>query len=597
MNYYCCEELRRNAVKDHPFLNGIEYLEVVDNPGDAYADRQTTLIVHFIKDLAADSLGKTNIRIEGGERIKNIEVVDATIGLPASPPSSPLSPLSPPFEDLQKLLVVRVKEAGDFSQYTLRLITDKKNSDPPNGFDPVLSSIPFSFKVLCANDFDCKPECDCQEEPVVQPEINYLARDYASFRQLILDRMSVTMPQWTERNPADIGIMLVEILAYAGDYLSYQQDAIATEAYLGTARKRISIRRLARLVDYGMHDGCNARTWVHLDVADGVVGPINVTKKTGDSIATQFVTQSVSTLPVSFKPNSKFFEKADTEGAKFFEPLHDEEIFQAHNEMKFYTWGERECCLPKGATAATLSGDLSTLQPGQVLIFKEVKGPETGDTADADPSHRQAVRLTKIKLSYDPLFANLDLSPPASPISPGIPVTEITWNEEDALQFPFCISSLNDTFYYDNISVALGNNILVDHGRSYENTTLLDPDTVGESTISAVESSSGCACDKEPPVPIPPKFRPVLKQWPLTFAAPYDPADVSTSATHAMQSSMRDASPGITLTEKGTTEKWIPQRDLLESAANAKEFVVEIERDGIAHIRFGDDELGMRPLE
>ncbi len=60
----------------------------------------------------------------------------------------------------------------------------------------------------------------------------------------------------------DLGITLVELLAYAGDYLSYYQDAVATEAYLGTARQRISVHRHARLVDYWMHDGCNARAWL-----------------------------------------------------------------------------------------------------------------------------------------------------------------------------------------------------------------------------------------------------------------------------------------------------------------------------------------------
>ena len=58
------------------------------------------------------------------------------------------------------------------------------------------------------------------------------------------------MPGWTERHAADLGVALVEILAYVADHLSYRQDAVATEAYLGTARSRISLRRHARLVDY-----------------------------------------------------------------------------------------------------------------------------------------------------------------------------------------------------------------------------------------------------------------------------------------------------------------------------------------------------------
>ena len=43
------------------------------------------------------------------------------------------------------------------------------------------------------------------------------------------------------------------------------------------------------------------------------------------------------------------------------------------------------------------------------------------------------------------------------------------------------------------------------------------------------------------------------------------------------------------------TATWLPQRDLLGSAPDAAEFVVEIENDGIASLRFGDDEYGQQP--
>jgi hypothetical protein len=61
-------------------------------------------------------------------------------------------------------------------------------------------------------------------------------------------------------------VALVETLAYVGDHLSYTQDAVASEAYLGTARRRTSLRRHARLLDYALHDGCNARVFVTLEV-------------------------------------------------------------------------------------------------------------------------------------------------------------------------------------------------------------------------------------------------------------------------------------------------------------------------------------------
>src|SRR5215213_6509405 len=106
MTYFCCDEQRRTAVKDHPVLNGIDFLEVVDD--------QTTLQVHFLKELAPGSLDISNVIIEGGERITNIVITGVSIGTLSSPPSPPASPLSPPSGD-NKILVVKVKEAGDFS--------------------------------------------------------------------------------------------------------------------------------------------------------------------------------------------------------------------------------------------------------------------------------------------------------------------------------------------------------------------------------------------------------------------------------------------------------------------------------------------------
>ena len=78
------------------------------------------------------------------------------------------------------------------------------------------------------------------------------------------------MPGWKERHAPDLGVTLVEMLAYAGDQLSYYQDAVATEAYLTTARQRASVRRHSRLVDYAMHDGASARTWLVFNSAEDV---------------------------------------------------------------------------------------------------------------------------------------------------------------------------------------------------------------------------------------------------------------------------------------------------------------------------------------
>jgi hypothetical protein len=49
------------------------------------------------------------------------------------------------------------------------------------------------------------------------------------------------------RRREELSVALAELLAYVGDKLSYEQDAAASEAYLGTARRRISVRRRGRV--------------------------------------------------------------------------------------------------------------------------------------------------------------------------------------------------------------------------------------------------------------------------------------------------------------------------------------------------------------
>ena len=556
MIYTCCDELRRaalgNPVQNPNGLNGIDFLEVVDHDAPTKLMRQRLLKVHFVNDLSGGPLTKANVRIAGGERITNIVVKNVTTGM--APEAN--------------VLTVEVNQPGDFSIYTLQIVQDAQHLQPPPGYDPILSEIDFSFKVECPSDFDCKSTRVCPPPPRNEPEINYLAKDYSSFRRLMLDRISVLSPQWTERHAADLGVTLVELLAFVGDNLSYQQDAIATEAYLGTARRRVSIRRHARLVDYLMHDGCNARAWVQIQVAADT-GPL----PKGTHLFTSIDGQKV------ILPNEPRILQLAQAG---FETMHEVPmLFAAHNQIPFYTWTEQRCCLPKGATSATLAGHFSDLKQGDVLIFEEVLGPDTGAAGDANPAHRQAVRLTQPPvLDVDPLNNK--------------PVTEIEWDVEDALTFPLCISSRTDAEhgekYLDNtMSVARGNIVLCDHGLTEINAPI--PDTVPQPTI--FRPNTDCDhCVATEPVPVPPRYRPTLKDSPLTHAAPLD---ATASAEAAMSWDIQTAAPQISLADNVSPAPWLPQRDLLNSSPSAAEFVAEIDTDGFAYLRFGDDLLGRRP--
>src|SRR5262245_52684891 len=141
MIYFCCDQLRRNKLVGSAF-NGIDYLEVLDHEIETTdpSNRQKRLVVHFINGLAPNALSAANIRIEGGERIRGIIAVSAAVD--AGNP---------------KALNVVLNQYGDFSIYTLRLVQNPQNLQPPDDFDLLFASVDFSFKVDCPTDFDCKP--------------------------------------------------------------------------------------------------------------------------------------------------------------------------------------------------------------------------------------------------------------------------------------------------------------------------------------------------------------------------------------------------------------------------------------------------------
>ncbi len=361
--YFCANRNRRTQVLAAAPLNGIDYLEV------ASAVDQTLLLLAFLRDPSPLALVPAQIVISGGESITGIRVLSVT-----------------PATDRPNALAVTVDAAGDFSTYALSLRADDNTAEPPNGVDPALSQVAFSFKAGCPVSADCLPVQCCPAPAVDQPDINYLAKDYPGFLQVMLDRMAVLTPGWTERHAADFGVTLVEVMAYLADHLSYRQDAVATEAYLGTARSRISLRRHAKLVDYQVDEGENAKVWLYLAASgEGVVLPLGT-----------LVLPRVPGVTARIDPNSATAQTMLTQAGAVFASLSEAQLSQSLNQISFYTWSDTVCCLPVGATTTTLSGHFDQLQVGAVLLFEETKGPSTGAPEDANPRNRWVVRLTGV---------------------------------------------------------------------------------------------------------------------------------------------------------------------------------------------------------
>ena len=336
---------------------------MLDHDAPANSPPQRPSLGHLLLNVPA--LTVDNVKIEGGTRIRNIQV--NWVAAASNPPATVINPERGYFTSLPnatQILLVRTNSHGDHSTYALKLVHSVQNADdlPPLGFDPRLCEVQFSFKVECFSPFDCAPVNVCPQPTRARPQINYLAKDYPSFRTLILDRLAQLLPSWTATSAADPGITLAELLAYVGDYLSYQQDTVATEAYLDTARKRASLRRHALLVDYRVSDGCNARTG--RDIRNGDAVPLS-------QQGTRFYTR-VPGLPPVLTAGSRNLQLADESDAQVFGPMADATLYTAHNAMKFYTWSDGRCCLPIGAVAATLADHFPNLKVGDVLIFQEV---------------------------------------------------------------------------------------------------------------------------------------------------------------------------------------------------------------------------------
>jgi len=235
--------------------------------------------------------------------------------------------------------------------------------------------------------------------------LGYSGRDYDSLRRLMLDQVSTLMPGSDWGHPANPMAVLVEALAAAGDYLSYQLDAVTTEGYLPTARLRRSVKRHARLLDYRLHDGCNARAWLLLTVDRDAVLPSG----------TRAVTAQAAARGPILSPDDPSF--AFSSDAVFFETLESTILRTAFNDIEVLRANDGVADLPAGATGALFGEAAFTLTAGDWLAFDDARGAHV-------------VRVVAVA---------------ARPQNVGGKTVEIRWHVEDALPRSFQIADVSVT--------------------------------------------------------------------------------------------------------------------------------------------------------
>lgn len=480
-------------------------------------------------------------------------------------------------ESCLSFLEVAVDGPNDFRNYRLRIDDPHDGGDPNtppfSRVDPFFNDVVFSFEIGCEDGLDCKPApLACPEEAPADFPVDYLARDFVSLRNALLDFAAQRHPEWTLPIEADVGSMLMEIFAALGDELSYIQDRYAREAYLETATERRSLRKKARLLDYDVHDGRSATTLLVIRVGEGQGGPHAL------NAGTPFWALNEGAPPVRFEVGLG---------------LHDTNPSYAVHEdwnpdaLTPYWFDGTKQCLEIGATELFVEGTLenvellrSGLQTGDRLLLLST------DPADASiPSRRHFVHVTAIDEIVDPLL--------------GLTVTRIRWDASDALPFQIDQALLRLTF---NVVPATA-------GERRSVRFVCHPEPTSDPTLPV-------AVEREGPLPLElaageAPERPTI----FLFSLP----DTDVAGLGFLGPSLRETRPEVRVVAEGVGGgPWGFFRSLLEATQDDDAFTLEdgtwrrivaFHRNGeeIVHqdyasgrgytLRFGDGEFGARPAE
>jgi hypothetical protein len=448
-------------------LNGIDFVEIAD-------DAQTALVVHFLNTVPVSGTltGTQPVTITGGESV----------------PAVPLQPITSGDwgvdGDGRPLLNLTAQYPGDFSIYQLSVSSTV--------LDPYYASVPLNFKARCPSLLDCATPCaGCPNATGPAVPIDYLARDYPSFRQALTDYSAAAYPLWVERSEADLGTMLLEIAASVGDDLAYLQDRVAAEASLATATERRSVVRHARLVDYQPGPALSARVTAQVDVATGPLpagamlsapGPDGTTIvfEVGDGMVDP-ATGLQADAPLTVDPR---WNAQDSSGAWRILP---------------YWWDDSQRCLAAGSTSMWVQGhgygfpvgDEVTGTTGLAVLI------DTPGSEPLAPPTREVVHLTGASEQTDPLF--------------GVAVTQLSWDAAEALAHDHDLT----------VSHLAGNLVPASEGRRYTERFVAAPPQItgltSQNSPTPAVVRTGPNADCADPEPI---YQYTLRQGRLAWLAP-----------------------------------------------------------------------------
>jgi hypothetical protein len=457
------------------------------------------------------------------------------------------------------ILDLIVSPIGDYSTYSLTV--DYKVGDEQK-IDPVLNTIGFKFRPGCFN-IDCAPAGKTAPPPGKEPKIDYLAKDYDSFKHTLINAMMERVPGWQATSEADLDQVLIDLFSAAADELSDYQDRVMNEAYLGTARKRVSIARHARLMDYHIHQGNQACTWLALELKTnpGLVAGID--------LAPGFIVWSGKNSDNVFKPSPS---------SVVFMTREHQFLHYLLNSMSLYTWDDSIPALKAGSVSADLKigngneGDAkqveSFIREGKIthLLIYEKLNPATGRSAGFDPDKRQVLNLLP---GTQGALAMKD--PKAAAGKEWL--VRVNWQVSDKLKHNYCFTVDCNGEKTRDVSLFSGNLVRAYHGQPVSIVFKAPSETLGSGEYYYTPTEKwGTLCR------LPEKY------GPLAYLNTLPGGEVKPKSTLEVKVEV-----------DGTPDPWDEVISLVQSGSGAERgdhFMVETDEQGRSVLRFGNGTIG-----
>ena len=160
----------------------------------------------------------------------------------------------------------------------------------------------------CADGSPCPCDTGPARWPVTNPgglrRIAYRTGDFTSFRHALLRHLDgeTELDIWQPTAGSDLGLQVLDWWAYIADILTFYNEQIANEDYLGTATLDASVRRLAGLLGYRPRPGIGATTRLAVIASSPaplvIPAGLAITSKAAPGVDSQtFETTTATTFP------------------------------------------------------------------------------------------------------------------------------------------------------------------------------------------------------------------------------------------------------------------------------------------------------------